>query len=88
MHIQIAGRRWRLTFVPRSLRRGWFGKCESATRSITIESGHPQKQELDTLIHEMLHASLDPVDEQYVQQTATDIARVLWRLGWRKTEET
>ena len=89
MHIQIAGKRWRIKFVPRSRRRGWFGQCtdpDAPHRTITIESGHKPITELDTIIHEALHASLAPLDEQYVRQTATDIARLLWRLGWRKTE--
>ena len=39
---------------------------------------------LDTLIHEGLHATLWDLDDDAVHATASDIARLLWRLGYRK----
>jgi hypothetical protein len=38
---------------------------------------------LETLIHEMLHACDWSVAEEKVEQTAKDMARLLWRLGYR-----
>jgi hypothetical protein len=38
---------------------------------------------LDTIIHESLHACFADLDESVVGETATDIARLLWRLGYR-----
>jgi len=43
-------------------------------------------KELDTLIHEMLHACGPFADESWVAQTAEDIAKALWQLGYRKNE--
>lgn len=38
---------------------------------------------MDTIIHEALHCIRPELDEQAVADTATDIARLLWRLGYR-----
>lgn len=46
-------------------------------------SGEPL---LDTLLHEMLHAADWQKDEEWVEETAADIARVLTKLGYRKME--
>lgn len=89
MRVTILGKRWNLKFVPRSLRRGWFGQCSSPdqpNRTITVESGHPPERELNVVIHECLHATCFPLDEEYVTSAANDISRILWRLGWRKQQ--
>ena len=44
------------------------------------------KLELDTLIHEMLHALGPFAKEDWVNDTAYDIAEALWQLGYRKTD--
>jgi hypothetical protein len=38
---------------------------------------------LDTLIHEMLHAAMPDLDEDAIYETASDVAKVLWDLGYR-----
>lgn len=88
MRVSILGRRWNLRFVPRSRKRGHYGRCdppEAANRSITIEQGHAQQTELDVALHEFLHAgAFDVLDEEFVKRWATDVSRILIRLGWRK----
>jgi len=42
---------------------------------------------IDTLIHELLHAALPDISEEAITETATDIARVLHRLGVRVEHE-
>jgi len=39
---------------------------------------------LETAIHESLHACFWAKTEEKVSQTAKDVARFLWRLGFRK----
>ena len=41
------------------------------------------KAGLETAIHESLHACQWPASEERTEQTAYDIARFLWRLGYR-----
>jgi hypothetical protein len=39
---------------------------------------------MDTTIHEAIHAIRPELDEEAVASTATDIAHLLWRLGYRR----
>ncbi len=39
---------------------------------------------LDTYIHEALHCCIWDLSEDTVHETANDLARFLWRLGYRK----
>ena len=41
---------------------------------------------LACLVHESLHAANWTLDEDWVDQTARDIARLLWRFGYRRIE--
>jgi hypothetical protein len=43
--------------------------------------------ELDTTIHEMLHACAPFGDEVWVNNSASDIAKALWDLGYRKQDD-
>ena len=38
---------------------------------------------LDTIIHESLHACFPDATEEDVTTSASDIARLLWQLGYR-----
>lgn len=38
---------------------------------------------LETVLHEALHACSFDTGEKVVTETAHDVARLLWRLGWR-----
>jgi len=78
------GTRWRLGNVKA---RRELGGCEGphiSGREIDIPVGGSRQQDLDTCIHESIHACLWDLDEEAVSESATDIAALLWRLGWRK----
>ena len=55
---------------------------------IAVEKTLLGKIELDTNIHEMLHACADFGHEEWVNQTAREIAAALWQLGYRKNDES
>lgn len=80
------GRMWRLRFVT-SLADAW-GTCdppEKIGRAITISREAKGRRELDTLIHELQHAcNWLQASEEFIAQSSTDIANVLWRLGYRR----
>ena len=64
-----------------------YGECSSplaGVREIKIRRGQSSRAELDSIIHESLHASFWAKDESIVKQTANDISRLLWKLGYRK----
>jgi hypothetical protein len=73
-------------FTPRIRgdRRGECDHPEHAGKEIRIITGQTQVDELDTVLHECFHACFWIVDEEIVEQSATDIAKLLIRLGWKK----
>ncbi len=77
-------------YLPDS-RTKYFGYCsDAAAKKRFIAIGKKckpgTKLELDTLIHEMLHALGPFAGEQWVNDTAYDIAEALWQLGYRKND--
>lgn len=81
--ILIAGEEWRLVF--KSLRRRKLcGLCDYDTRTITVCTSVKGIDELDTLIHECLHACQGFASEEHVAEVATTVAEILWNLGYRK----
>lgn len=88
MHITILGKRWELKFVDARTMPDALGACESPDsprKEIRVRKNLRGKEMLDVLIHEMLHASDWTKDElDYVAPVATNIAKVLWRLGYRR----
>lgn len=84
MRIRLRGQVWDL--VRCKLPDGTDGLCEPPGRPgkrIKIRKDMGAKDELETLIHEMLHACYWDLDEKAVEEAARDIARALWRLGYR-----
>ena len=56
-------------------------------RIIRVATWQGEQDRMDTTIHEALHALLPFADEECVTKTATDLARLLWRLGYRRTDQ-
>ncbi len=89
----VLGKRWNL--VRKSL--GYSsdghhidGKCDppdKANKCIYIGTHVKDADELETVVHEVLHAAAWHVlDETFVETTAKDLSRLLWKLGYRKVE--
>jgi hypothetical protein len=94
MHVTIFGKRWKLRFTKLPPEEGGYechGECdppETRNKEIRIEKRLGEKETLDVIIHEILHASDFYKTEDWIEPVASDIARILWRLGYRrKTEE-
>lgn len=89
MRIKICGKIWQLRFVP-TLGDGKAGDCdppEAKSKTIRVLSRLRGERQLDILIHEMLHAADWHRSEEWVEETASDIARSLYRLGYRKGDD-
>lgn len=87
MHVTILGRRWRLEFVTKFTDRHQYGECdhpEKLNKAIRIKDGMNEFDTLDSIIHEATHAAGWHVDEEFVSRFATDVARILIRLGYRR----
>lgn len=44
---------------------------------------HGSKEQLETIIHEFMHASNPTASECHVGESGHDLAKILWSLGWR-----
>lgn len=80
--LRIRGQRWRLRFVTHLGENR--GVCDKPNRIIRIVSCQEGQMEMDTIIHEILHAALWDLDEEAVHDTANAIAAALWRVGYRR----
>ena len=90
MLIKINGKRYKLVVVPRiwnaDIRAEADGECDAPTlrgKQIRIRDGIQDVRLLDVLIHEFLHAAFWHLSEESVEQTASELANFLWRLGYR-----
>ena len=86
MRIKIDQKYWKLIFT--RLKRNLLGECDPPDKrgkeiriSKHIKDG---KLEFDTTVHELLHAADWYKSEAWVDRTASEIATVLWNLGYRK----
>ena len=66
---------------------GEFGFCDrdgerGKPMTIGIKDGLSELDELDTTIHEALHASYPDLSEDAIGETATDLARLLLARGF------
>jgi hypothetical protein len=52
-------------------------------KEIRIVQSLKNERRLDVIVHEILHAADWHKDEEWVETVASDIARTLWRLGYR-----
>ena len=62
------------------------GTCDApwvSAKCIKLHYKLEAERRLDVVIHEALHAGLWCVGEEAVAEGASDIARFLWRLGYR-----
>jgi hypothetical protein len=67
---------------------GLADQDEDKQRWLFIFRDLRQKVGLETAIHEALHACDWKASEEDVTGTACDIARFLWRLGYRMTNDS
>ena len=84
MRIKVGNKYWNLVFTELDEETG--GECDSPDtngKEIRIATDLKKQDELEVIIHELLHAADWSKDEEWVEVIADDIARVLWKLGWR-----
>ena len=85
MKVRIRGHSWALVFVDR-LPSGAAGEMDPVgvpRKEVRVAVQQSSLDVLDTLLHELLHAAFPDLSEESVTEGATDIARVLQRLGVR-----
>ena len=85
-HVTIDGKRWLLRFTRLTGDAAGWTYFESAKRPrILIDERLRAGARLETIVHELLHASLGPtISEESVTEAARVIRRTLWALGYRE----
>lgn len=82
----IGGKRWRVRIC--RLPKGTDGECDppdTPKKEIRISDRLSGVDLLDTIIHEVKHArNWHDHDEDYVAKSATEDARLLYGMGYRK----
>ncbi len=68
------------------IERDSWGMTRDDERLIEISNKARGRRELDTLIHECLHAPMPWLEEWFIERTATEITNILWKLGYRKVK--
>lgn len=87
MFVTILRRRWKLRFTPLKINRGECDSPEKPSKEIRVDSRLTGEERLEVVIHEVIHAALWHLDEEYVEATARDLARILWRLGYKLPDD-
>lgn len=87
MRIKVGNKYWNLIFTELDEETG--GECDSPDtngKEIRIATDLTKQDELEIIIHELLHAADWSKDEEWVEVIADDIARTLWKLGWKNED--
>jgi len=86
MRVRILGKQWTI-IDPAKLPDGVYGDCDppdATRRKIRLRKGLSERRRLEILIHECLHCADWSKDESWVTQTAEDVAKILWDMGYRR----
>lgn len=77
--VRFNGKNWEVMYTKRSdMPKKVWGSCHDRKNLIKVRTDLSTKNLLDTYIHEMLHAAnFHTFSEEFVDQTATEIARAL-----------
>ena len=89
LETKLGGKVYKLFFVPRSkLGKDTYGDCdppELKKPKIRVAEDLSPLKTLDIVIHESLHASAwELLSEEWIAETASNIARTLDSLGWKR----
>ena len=88
-HVTIDGKRWLLRFTRLTGNAAGWTYFDNAKRPrILIDEKLKGGTRLETIVHELLHASLGPtISEESVTEAARVIRRTLWSLGYREVTD-
>lgn len=85
-HHIFRGKRYRISFQ-NAVKGRVLGLCDAPDgkgKTIRIKKDLDEINELETIVHESLHACFWDIDEEAIHESARDIAYLLSRLGYRK----
>ena len=89
--IKINKKNWKVKIVKSTeLSPACVGECDDpgyAKPEIWVKRSQKPLDLMDTIIHEVLHAVRPELSEEAVLDTATTIAKVLWKFNYRKNSK-
>lgn len=82
------GKRYKVCFSKQksSVIDGTCDAPDTKNKTICITKGLSPDKEMEIIIHESLHACLWDLDEVVIEETASDIAKLLIRFGYIRKE--
>jgi hypothetical protein len=86
MRLKLGGKFWQFVTNRRlKVNDGTWDETKKPRR-ITVSAELSEEDQLDTTVHEFLHAvdTAQMFDEDWVLKAGTEIASALWKLGYRK----
>lgn len=90
--IKINKKNWKIKIVKSTeLSPACVGECDDpkyAKPEIWVKRTQKPLDLMDTIIHEVLHAVRPELSEEAVLDTATTIAKVLWKFNYRKNSKS
>lgn len=92
-HFKIGGLKWLWRYTRlRGRAAGWAYLPDpnhpgKGIRKVLIDQTLNGRGRLETEVHEAIHCSFPQMSEESVTMAGADIARILWALGYRITEE-
>jgi hypothetical protein len=89
----ISGKKWPWKYTKlKGSAIGWTfmkdPKNPNVQEKVLIDSSLSGKRRLEVEVHEFLHAANPTQSEEHVSQQGSDLARILWALGYRLKEES
>lgn len=86
--IKINKKNWKIKIVKSTeMSQSSLGECDHPDQKkpeIWVKRSQKPIDLMDTIIHEVLHAVRPELSEEAVLDTATTIAKALWKLNYRK----
>jgi len=76
----IKGRRWKIRFIPKLVNKDKqfiYGLCNYTDKQISIRTEQKEYSLINTLIHEVIHAQCEWIDDDYVHDLADVLTRIL-----------
>lgn len=89
MQLTILKKRWRYELVSRVDKEGSRGECDppdQKNKAIRVLRNLTGEERMEVTIHEQIHAAGWHIDEKFVEQFAADLARNLFKLGFKDGE--
>lgn len=84
MRVKLGGKPWKIAW--KAIRKN-DGLCCYDIHEIWLARRLRDENELETAIHEAMHAIAPQWGEEAIEQAAEELADMLWMMGYRRVEK-